>query len=104
MERFFGIASTASQSQQQRRLPPLGFPLQLIPGEAQHNDRAENLFLCGISKPGVFEEEMSSLDEKDADTVGRLLCWAALKNKHPGACMWQRGNRSTGTGMFATAN
>lgn len=74
LERFFG---TTSQSQQ--RL--LGFPLQL---QAQENEGAEKLFLHGVSKPGVFEKGISSLDEKDADTVGRLLCWAALTNQHPG--------------------
>ena len=76
MARIFG---TSSQSQQQRRLP-LGFQV-----ETQKN--AEKLFLHGISKTGVFEEEISSLDEKDADTAGRLLCWAAQSNKHPGVRM-----------------
>lgn len=74
LERSFG---TTSQSQQRLQ----GFPLRL---QAQENDGADKLFLHGINKPGVFEKEISSLDEKDGDTVGRLLCWAALTNQHPG--------------------
>lgn len=61
------------------------FPQQLV--QAQETDGAEKLFLHGISKPNVFEEEIASLDEKDGDTAGRLLCWAADTNKHPGVCV-----------------
>lgn len=78
MARVFDSITSRSPQQQRERFPS--------EGRTRHDDGADKVFLRGINVEGVFEEEVASLAEKDADTAGRLLCWAARENKHPGGC------------------